>query len=141
LLTLHRAIKPQCERYARLYASVLLDELPTSIKEHEEIAGAIARGDADAAQTAAETNWSNAANRLAHIIWQHGGRGSWVGPRAGSEPTLRTRGARRGCLADARYTDSVYQFDRHPPLVGDPRPCPPTAESVRAPSRSSPLPA
>lgn len=91
LLTLHRAIKPQCERYARLYASVLLDELPTSIKEHEAIAGAIARGDSDAAQTAAETNWANAANRLAHIIWQHGERGSWVGPREGSAPTTRTR--------------------------------------------------
>ena len=91
LLTLHRAIKPQCERYARLYASVLLDELPTSIKEHEAIAGAIARGDSDAAQMAAETNWANAANRLAHIIWQHGERGSWVGPREGSEPVTRTR--------------------------------------------------
>lgn len=91
LLTLHRAIKPQCERYARLYASVLLDELPTSIKEHEAIASAIARGDPDAAQDAAETNWQNAANRLAHIIWQHGERGSWVGPREGSAPAPRTR--------------------------------------------------
>ena len=89
LLTLHRAIKPQCERYARLYASVLLDELPTSIKEHEAIASAIARGDADAAQVAAETNWANAASRLAHIIWQHGERGSWVGPREGSAPAPR----------------------------------------------------
>jgi len=92
LLTLHRAIKPQCERYARLYASVLLDELPTSIKEHEVIASAIARGDPDAAQIAAETNWANAAARLAHIIWQDGERGSWVGPREGSAPTPpRTR--------------------------------------------------
>jgi len=99
LLTLHRAIKPQCERYARLYASVLLDELPTSIKEHEVIAGAIARGDSDAAQAAAETNWANAANRLAHIIWQHGERGSWVGPREGSEPARRTPPARRRTTA------------------------------------------
>lgn len=99
LITLHRAIKPQCERYARLYASVLLDELPTSIKEHEAIASAIARGDADAAQIAAETNWANAANRLAHIIWQHGERGSWVGPREGSAPAPRTRGTRRRTTA------------------------------------------
>src|SRR5438874_458834 len=38
---IHRAIKPQSERYARLYVNVLLDELPTSVKEHEIIAAAI----------------------------------------------------------------------------------------------------
>lgn len=96
LLTLHRAVKPQCERYARLYASVLLDELPTSIKEHEIIAASIARGDAQAAQAAAETNWANAATRLAHIIWQHGERGSWVGATDhDSAPAPRSRIARR----------------------------------------------
>jgi DNA-binding GntR family transcriptional regulator len=79
LVTLHRAIKPQCERYTRLYVSVLLDELPTSVKEHEVIASSIVRGDPDAAQEAVETNWNNAAIRLARIISQHGERGSWAG--------------------------------------------------------------
>ena len=78
LLTLHRAIKPQSERYSRLYVTVLLDELSASVKEHERIAAAIAKGDPDAAQRAAETNWHNAARRLAHIIAQHGERGSWT---------------------------------------------------------------
>jgi len=92
LLALHRAIKPQCERYARLYVSVLLDELPTSLKEHEVIARNIARGDARAAQAAVETNWGNAAERLARVIWQYGERGSWAGvPRAASTPAPRTR--------------------------------------------------
>ena len=92
LLALHRAIKPQCERYARLYVSVLLDELPTSLKEHEVIARNIARGDARAAQAAVETNWGNAAERLARVIWQYGERGSWAGvPRAASPPAPRTR--------------------------------------------------
>jgi DNA-binding GntR family transcriptional regulator len=77
LLTLHRAIKPQSERYTRLYASILLDVIPTSVKEHEAIARAIAAGDPDAAQEAAETNWRNAAQRLGRIIAQHGERGSW----------------------------------------------------------------
>ena len=45
VVALHRAIKPQSERYARLYVNVLLDELPTSVKEHEAIAAAIAKGD------------------------------------------------------------------------------------------------
>ena len=78
LLTLHRAIKPQSERYSRLYVTVLLDELSASVKEHEAIASAIAKGDPDAAQRAAETNWHNAARRLARIIAQHGERGSWT---------------------------------------------------------------
>jgi DNA-binding GntR family transcriptional regulator len=79
LLTLHRAIKPQSERYIRLYVSVLLDQIATSVREHERIAASIAKGDPDAAQTAVETNWRNAAERLTHIIAQHGERGSWRG--------------------------------------------------------------
>ena len=43
LLTLHRAIKPQSERYSRLYVTVLLDELSASVKEHEAIAAASRR--------------------------------------------------------------------------------------------------
>jgi DNA-binding GntR family transcriptional regulator len=77
LLTLHRAIKPQSERYTRLYVSVLLDQIATSVREHERIAASIARGDPDGAQAAVETNWRNAAERLTHIIAQHGERGSW----------------------------------------------------------------
>jgi DNA-binding GntR family transcriptional regulator len=77
LLTLHRAIKPQSERYARIYISVLMDDLTTSAKEHEAIARAIAEGDAVGAQRAAETNWHNAATRLTRIIGLHGERGSW----------------------------------------------------------------
>src|SRR5260221_591502 len=79
LLTLHRAIKPQSDRYSRLYVSVLLDQLATSVKEHETIAAAIAQGDLDAAQRAAETNWHNAAERLTSIIAKQGERGSWPG--------------------------------------------------------------
>jgi DNA-binding GntR family transcriptional regulator len=79
LLTLHRAIKPQSERYIRLYVSVLIDEIATSVREHERIAASIAKGDPAAAQAAVETNWRNAAERLTHIIAQHGERGSWRG--------------------------------------------------------------
>ena len=55
--------------------NVLLDELPTSVKEHEAIAAAIAKGDPRAAQHAVETNWHNAAARLAEVIAEHGERG------------------------------------------------------------------
>jgi DNA-binding GntR family transcriptional regulator len=77
LLTLFRAIKPQSDRYARLYVSVLLDQLTKSVREHETIAAAIAQGDPDVAQRAAETNWHNAAERLTRIIAKQGERGSW----------------------------------------------------------------
>jgi DNA-binding GntR family transcriptional regulator len=77
LLTLHRAIKPQSERYIRLYVSVFLGKVATSVREHAKIVSAIARGDADGAQKAAETNWHNAAERLARVIELHGERGGW----------------------------------------------------------------
>src|SRR5687768_6024535 len=77
LLALHRAIKPQIERYTRLYISVLVDEITTSVKEHDIIIRAIAAGDALAALRAVETNWRNAASRLAKVIEQLGERGSW----------------------------------------------------------------
>jgi DNA-binding GntR family transcriptional regulator len=77
LVALHRAIKPQTERYVRLYVSVLLDELPTSVREHDLIIRAIAKGAPEAAQHSVERNWHNAANRLARIIAEHGERGIW----------------------------------------------------------------
>jgi DNA-binding GntR family transcriptional regulator len=79
LLTLHRAIKPQSDRYTRLYVTVFLNQAATSVREHATIIDAIARGDADAAQLAAETNWNNAAERLTRVIARHGERGSWGG--------------------------------------------------------------
>jgi DNA-binding GntR family transcriptional regulator len=95
LLALHRSIKPQIERYTRLYISVLVDELPTSVKEHEVIVKAIASGDAHAAQRAVETNWRNAAARLSRVIGQLGERGSWhawdPASSASSGPETRTR--------------------------------------------------
>jgi DNA-binding GntR family transcriptional regulator len=78
LLALHRAIKPQTERYARLYVNVLLAELQTSVKQHAVIAAAIASGDADAAQNATEINWQTAADRLSRLIAEHGERGIWL---------------------------------------------------------------
>jgi len=90
VVALHRAIKPQCERYARLYINVLLDELPTSVHEHEAIASAIAKGDPRAAQRAVETNWHNAADRLASAIEEVGERGIWHIWDAESAPSTKS---------------------------------------------------
>ncbi len=77
LLELHRSIKPQAERYRRLYSSIFANETETSVAEHEEIVTAIREGSADAAQRAVEMNWRNAADRLAAVIELMGERGSW----------------------------------------------------------------
>jgi DNA-binding GntR family transcriptional regulator len=77
LLALHDAIKPQAERYARLYTTVLVDEITQSVAEHGVIIRCIQRGDSDEAQHAVETNWNNAAERLSKAIAVLGERGSW----------------------------------------------------------------
>jgi DNA-binding GntR family transcriptional regulator len=77
LLALHTTIKPQAERYERIYLSLLVSDLETSASEHDAIATAIERGNADAAQRAVQTNWRNAAERLERVIGRAGERGSW----------------------------------------------------------------
>ncbi len=77
LLALHDAIKPQAERYARLYVAALTDELGVSVAEHSQIVSAIEDGDADTAQHAIQTNWRNAAQRVAALISEWGESGGW----------------------------------------------------------------
>lgn len=77
LLSLHNAIKPQSERYIRLYISAFTDEIPTSVAEHRDIVSAIGAGHPDRSQLAVETNWRNAAQRLNRVIQALGERGSW----------------------------------------------------------------
>jgi DNA-binding GntR family transcriptional regulator len=77
LLALHDAVKPQAERYVRLYISALVDEIATSVAEHRVIVDAIAAGDEEGAERAVHTNWRNAAERLSRVIDTLGERGSW----------------------------------------------------------------
>ncbi|MDQ3675059.1 MAG: GntR family transcriptional regulator [Gemmatimonadota bacterium] len=77
LLVLHAGMKPQAERYIRLYSSSLVDEIATSVEEHSVIIHCIADGDPLGAQQAVDTNWRNAAARLARVIETLGERGSW----------------------------------------------------------------
>jgi len=77
LLTLHDAVKPQAERYERIYVSLLSRDLSPSIAEHLAIARAIKSGNADVAQSAVQNNWRNAAERLGAVISNVGERGQW----------------------------------------------------------------
>jgi DNA-binding GntR family transcriptional regulator len=77
LLQLHNAVKPQTERYWRLYANNILDQLHIVVAEHNRIIAAIQKGDSDAAESALITNWVNGAKRVATVIELQGERGSW----------------------------------------------------------------
>lgn len=77
LIALHDAVKPQAERYERLYVSLLARDLATSVGEHRTIVRAIKSGNPDAAHEAVQTNWRNAAARLGSVIESVGERGSW----------------------------------------------------------------
>ncbi len=77
LIALHDAIKPQTERYARLYVDALLDRIDVSVGEHQAIVDAIDRGDGDLAQESVRANWRNAAHRLCEVIERAGELGSW----------------------------------------------------------------
>jgi DNA-binding GntR family transcriptional regulator len=74
---MHRAVKPQADRYRRLYSTALGGDIHASIAEHEVIIHAIGRGDPAGAEAAVKANWRNAAERLAKLIDQRGERGSW----------------------------------------------------------------
>jgi DNA-binding GntR family transcriptional regulator len=77
LVAIHAAIKPQTERYWRLYASAIVDQLGESVAEHKSIIESIQRGDADTAEQAIRKNWQCGAERLARVIESLGERGSW----------------------------------------------------------------
>lgn len=77
LRELHSSMKPQAERYIRVYIRMLTDEIPVSVREHDDIVAAIAAGEADAAERAVQANWRNATERLGEVIEDVGERGSW----------------------------------------------------------------
>jgi len=77
LKSLHDSVKPQTERYERLYVSFLAGEIETSVAEHETIIKAISAGNPEAARQAVQTNWHNAAQRLGRVIERVGDRGTW----------------------------------------------------------------
>jgi DNA-binding GntR family transcriptional regulator len=65
----HDSIKPQAERYRRLYSvEPSAGRVAASVEEHVSIIAAIETGNGEAARIAVERNWQNAAERLAGLI-------------------------------------------------------------------------
>jgi DNA-binding GntR family transcriptional regulator len=77
LLALYDAVKPQAERYIRMYISMLTGDIRSSVAEHDIIIAAITEGRCDDAEMAVETNWRHAADRLSRVIELAGERGAW----------------------------------------------------------------
>jgi len=77
LRALRTSIRPQTDRYVRVYVTAMSGDIGVSVEEHERIIRAVAAGDAARAQKAIEDNWRNAASRLASVIETLGERGSW----------------------------------------------------------------
>jgi DNA-binding GntR family transcriptional regulator len=77
LRALHQAIEPQAERYWRLYASSIINDLTLSTQEHEAIIHALTDGDPERLEQALQLNWENGCKRLARVIDVFGERGSW----------------------------------------------------------------
>lgn len=77
LQALHQGIKPQAERYRRIYSNIFAHDSRISIDEHTVIIERIREGDADGSQRAVQVNWRNAAERLSQVIEMMGERGSW----------------------------------------------------------------
>lgn len=76
LRSIHEAVKPQAERYIRMYVGLLLDTAPTAGSEHEAIVEAIRSGNPTAAQRAVQTNWRHAADRITKAIDVMGEQGT-----------------------------------------------------------------
>jgi DNA-binding GntR family transcriptional regulator len=77
LLALHCSVKPQVERYWRLYASSIINELHNSVAEHNEIIQGIRKGDPQATEVALGRNWTGGLERISGLIDLFGERGSW----------------------------------------------------------------
>ena len=77
LAALHNSVRPQVERYWRLYASSIISELHVSVSEHNDIVRAIRKGDAARLQQALDRNWSGGFERISRLIEIFGERGSW----------------------------------------------------------------
>lgn len=77
LRALLAAIKPQSDRYRRIYSSALVPVAREAAAEQEAVIRAIGAGDGEAAEGSARANWSNAAERMSRIIEAAGERGSW----------------------------------------------------------------
>jgi DNA-binding GntR family transcriptional regulator len=74
---LHAMVKPQADRYRRLYSYTQGARIEASVAEHAAILEALRQGDGTGAMQATRLNWRNAATRLAEAIRHSDQLSSW----------------------------------------------------------------
>lgn len=73
----HASIRPQAERYIRVYVAANRFEIDESVDEHKAVVEAIEAGQPDWAEQATVENYRSAEERLRRDIEEVGERGSW----------------------------------------------------------------
>lgn len=73
----HRSLKPQTERYARMYIRLLAEEVDSSVSEHAKVVAALQSGSVEEAVAAVRQHWKNALRRLERAITEKGEIGEW----------------------------------------------------------------
>jgi DNA-binding GntR family transcriptional regulator len=71
------SMRVHVRRYVAAYLAHVSHRGSSSSDEHQDIIEAIARGDADGAETAVRANWTHSAERYADAIERVGERGVW----------------------------------------------------------------
>lgn len=77
LRAMHAAIKPQSDRYRRVYGSALIPVAAEAAAEQDLIVDAIRNGNSRRAEDFTRANWANAADRMCRIIRDSGELGGW----------------------------------------------------------------
>jgi DNA-binding GntR family transcriptional regulator len=70
-------LRPQAERYQRVYASAIAHAPDEAAQEHSAIVAAIRAGDEDGAEHAVRRNWRASAERYGEVLSVLGERGNW----------------------------------------------------------------
>lgn len=73
----HNSLKPQTERYTRMYIRMLAQEADHSASEHAEVIGALRNGNVGRAVVAIREHWRNALRRLESAIMEKGAISQW----------------------------------------------------------------
>lgn len=83
LVAAHQTLRPQLERYVRLYAVHVVGDggrqLSQTVPEHDDIIAGLGRKDPRASRDAVRRNWHHGMERLLAIIDRAGARGDWRG--------------------------------------------------------------
>lgn len=74
---LHDSLKPQVERYSRIYVYSFANEIENCVAKHDAVIEAVEEGLGSVADAAMRRNWHNAAERLCRHIHATGARGNW----------------------------------------------------------------